>query len=135
GDAYSDVSVDPESTVRMLGAAENGPWVVSDGSGVIAVDSDSVLWKSEIGEKAARATGLGEARLRPNWTIEDDVLVIADDDGVHGPKVDPGEELWRVDAELDSTTVSASHLLIMFDGVLEVFDVTATSAAETRNVD
>lgn len=135
GDAYSDVSVDPDSTVRMLGAAENGPWVVSDGSGVIAVDSDSVLWKSEIGEKAARATGLGEARLRPNWMIEDDVLVIADDDGVHGLKVDTGEELWRVDAELDSFTVSGSHLMIMSDGVLEVFDFTDPSDVDTVKAD
>ncbi|MGO2862080.1 MAG: hypothetical protein ACTIC1_13040 [Brevibacterium sp.] len=135
GSSYPDVSVDPEATVRMVGAGEDGPWVISDGTAVIAVDSDSVLWKSELGEKAATSTGLGEPRLRPNWTIEDEVLVIADDAGVHGLAVDSGQELWRVDADLDSFTVSGTHLMIMSDGVLEVFDFTDSSDVDTVKAD
>ncbi|WP_210602538.1 hypothetical protein [Brevibacterium oceani] len=135
GNSYPDVNVDPDATVRMVGAGEDGPWVVSDGKTVIAVDGDSVLWKSELGERAATATGLGEPRLRPNWTIEDDVLVIADDAGVHGVAVDSGQELWRVDAELDSFTVSGTHLMIMSDSVLEVFDFTDSSDVDTVKAD
>ena len=135
GSKYSDVTVDTDATVRKVGAGEDGPWVVSDGQVVVAFDSDSVLWKSELGEKAATASGLGEPRLRPNWTIEDDVLVIADDVGVHGLAVDSGQELWRVDVELDSFTVSGSHLMVMSDGVLEVFDFTDSSDVDTVKAD
>lgn len=135
GGTYSDVSVDAEATVRMVGAGDDGPWVVSDGQAVIAVDADSVLWKSELNKKAATASGLGEPRLRPNWTIKDDVLVIADDAGVHGLAVDSGQELWRVEVELDSFTVSGDHLLVMSDGVLEVFDFTDSSDVDTVKAD
>ncbi len=131
GTPYPDVNVDPEATVRMVGAGKDGPWVVSDGKTVVAVDADSVLWKSDLSEEAATATGLGEPRLRPNWTIEDKVLVIADDAGVHGLAVDSGQELWRVDAEVYSFTVSGTHLMIMSDGVLEVFDFTDSSDVDT----
>ncbi|SMX78927.1 variant leucine-rich repeat-containing protein [Brevibacterium aurantiacum] len=135
GNTYPDVNVDLDATVRMVGAGEDRPWVVSDGKTVVAVDADSVLWKSELGETAATATGLGEPRLRPNWTIEDEVLVVADDKGVHGVAVDSGQELWRVDAELDSFTVAGSHLMIMSDGVLEVFDFTDSSDVDTVKAD
>lgn len=135
GNTYPDVNVDPDAAVRMVGTGEDGPWVVSDGKTVVAVDADSVLWKSELGGKAAKATGLGEPRLRPNWTIEDDVLVIADDAGVRGLAVDSGQELWRVDVELDSFTVSGTHLMIMSDGVLEVFDFTDSSDVDTVRAD
>ncbi|WP_426936790.1 hypothetical protein ACQE2J_18035 [Brevibacterium sp. LE-L] len=135
GGKYSDVSVDTEATVRKVGAGEDGPWVVSDGQVVVAVDADSVLWKSELGEEAATASGLGEPRLRPNWTIEDEVLVIADDAGVHGLAVDSGQELWRVDVELDSFTVSGDRLMVMSEGVLEVFDFTDSSDVDTVKAD
>lgn len=135
GATYPNVSVDPEATVRMVGAGEDGPWVVADGTAVIAVDSDSVLWKTELSEKAATSTSLGESRLQPNWMIEDDVLVIADDAGVHGLAVDTGNELWRVDADLDSFTVSDTHLMTMSDGVLEIFDFADPSDVDTVKAD
>ncbi|AOP54155.1 hypothetical protein [Brevibacterium aurantiacum] len=135
GSTYPDVGVDLDATVRMVGAGEDGPWVVSDGKAVVAVDADSVLWESDLSEEVATATGLGEPRLRPNWTIEDEVLVIADDAGVHGVVVDSGQELWRVDAEVDSFTVSGTHLMIMSDGVLEVFDFTDSSDDDTVKAD
>jgi hypothetical protein len=136
GKKYPDISLDQDAAVRMVAAGENGPWIVSDGTSVIAVDDDAVLWKQKLSEQAAAAIGLGEPRLRPNWEVVDGVLVIADDKGVHGVEAETGDELWRVDADVSSFAVTGERLAVMdSDGVLDVFDFSDSSRDSTVTAD
>lgn len=132
GTAYPEITLESETPTRMIGAGdEEGPWVVSDGTIVAAVDADSVLWKQDLDEAAARATGLGDNRVRPNWAIAEGILVIGKGDGVRGVEVSTGKELWSVKSELDSFTVSGTTLTTMSKGIMGIFDFTDSSGEPT----
>lgn len=136
GTKFPGLSFGADATIRVLAAGEHGPWIVSDGMNVVGIDGDSVLWKTRLGEGAARASGLGEPRMLPNWALVDGVLVLADDQGVHGLKAETGAELWRVDAALGSFTISGHSLSVVDeDGVLEIFDFTDSSSESTVTAD
>ena len=132
GTEIPDLNFGADAAIRVLSNNEYGPWIVSDGVTVVGIDGDSVLWKTRLGEGAAQASGLGEPRMLPNWALVDGVLVLADDQGVHGLKADTGAELWRVDAALGSFTISGHSLSVVDqDGVLEIFDFTDSSSDST----
>ncbi|MGO1176114.1 MAG: hypothetical protein ACTMKZ_08010, partial [Brevibacterium aurantiacum] len=82
---YDGLNLGPEAHVSMIAgpqAGETGPWVVSDGQTLAAVDSDSVLWTQDLDPSAAEVTGLGDKRVTPSWTAVDGVLIIGTSGGV-----------------------------------------------------
>src|SRR5699024_1289759 len=80
---YDGVKLEPEAHASMIAgpqAGETGPWVVSDGQTLAAVDSDSVLWTQDLDSSAAEVTGLGDKRATPSWAAVDGVLIIGSSD-------------------------------------------------------
>ena len=135
---YDGLNLDPETHVSMIAGAqagETGPWVVSDGQTLAAVDSDSVLWTQDLDSSAAEVTGLGDKRVTPSWTAVDGVLIIGTSDGVKGLDLATGDQLWAVSAPTDGFAVAGSQLRIQHEGAVSSFDFTDSTDEETVTAD
>lgn len=130
---YDGLSFDPEAHASMIAGpqAETGPWVVSDGQTLAAVDSDSVLWTQDLDPSAAEVTGLGDKRVTPSWAAVDGVLIIGTSDGVKGLDASTGDQLWAVSAPADGFAVTGSQLRIQHEGAVSSFDFTDSSKDES----
>src|SRR5699024_4309542 len=136
--AYDGLSLDPEAHASMIGGAqagETGPWVVSDGQTLAAVDSETVLWTEDLDSSAAEVTGLGDKRLTPSWEAVDGVLIIGTSDGVKGLDLSTGDQLWAVSAPTDGFAVAGSQLRIQHEGAVSSFDFTDSTDEETVTAD
>ncbi|MDN6666619.1 MAG: PQQ-like beta-propeller repeat protein [Brevibacterium sp.] len=135
---YDGLNLGPEAHVSMIAgpqAGETGPWVVSDGQTLAAVDSDSVLWTQDLDPSAAEVTGLGDKRVTPSWTAVDGVLIIGTSGGVKGLDVSTGDQLWAVSAPTDGFAVTGSQLRIQHEGAVSSFDFTDSSDDESVTAD
>lgn len=135
---YDGLNLGPEAHVSMIAgpqAGETGPWVVSDGHTLAAVDSDSVLWTQDLDPSAAEVTGLGDKRVTPSWTAVDGVLIIGTSGGVKGLDVSTGDQLWAVSAPTDGFAVTGSQLRIQHEGAVSSFDFTDSSDDESVTAD
>lgn len=138
GQTYDGLSLEPETHVSMIAGAqagETGPWVVSDGQTLAAVDSDSVLWTQDLDSSAAEVTGLGDKRVTPSWAAVDGVLIIGTSDGVKGLDLSTGDQLWAVSAPTDGFAVADSQLRIQHEGAVSSFDFTASSDGQSVRAD
>lgn len=130
GNAYEDLSLDPEAHVSKIAgpqAGEAGPWVVSDGQTLAAVNADSVLWTQKLDPSAAEVTGLGDKRVTPSWTAVEGTLIIGTSDGVKGLDTSTGDQLWSVSAPAEGFMVAGSQLRIQHEGAVSTFDFTDSS--------
>jgi hypothetical protein len=135
---YDGLNLDPEAHASMIAgsqAGETGPWVVSDGQTLAAVDSDSVLWTQDLDSSAAEVTGLGDKRVTPSWAAVDGVLIIGTSDGVKGLDVSTGDQLWAVSAPTDGFAVTGSQLRIQHEGAVSSFDFTDSADDESVTAD
>ena len=135
---YDGLKLDPEAHASMIGdaqAGETGPWVVSDGQTLAAVDSETVLWTQDLDSSAAEVTGLGDKRLTPSWEAVDGVLIIGTSDGVKGLDLSTGDQLWAVSAPTDGFAVAGSQLRIQHEGAVSSFDFTDSTDEETVTAD
>lgn len=124
---YDDLTFDSEFHVSKTAgpeAGDTGPWVVSDGQTLAAVDSDSTLWTQKLHPSVAEVTGLGDKRVTPSWTAVDGTLIIGAVDAVKGLDISTGEQLWEVSAPTDGFAVADSHLRIQHEGAVSSFDFT-----------
>lgn len=138
GKAYGDLKLDPEAHVSKIAdpqTEEAGPWVVSDGQTLAAVDSDSVLWTQKLDTSAAEVTGLGDKRVTPSWTVVDGTLILGTADGVNGLDLSTGDQLWAVSAQTDGFMVAGSQLRIQHEGVVSTFDFTDSSKDNSVSAD
>ena len=136
--AYDGLNLDPEAHASMVAGAqagETGPWVVSDGQTLAAVDSDSVLWTQDLDSSVAEVTGLGDERVTPSWAAVDGVLIIGTSDGVKGLDVSSGDQLWAVSAPTDGFAVTGSQLRIQHEGAVSSFDFTDSSDDDSVTAD
>jgi hypothetical protein len=135
---YDGLNLDPEAHASKIAGAqavETGPWMVSDGQTLAAVDSDSVLWTQDLDSSAAEVTGLGDKRVTPSWAAVDGVLIIGTSDKVKGLDVSTGDQLWAVSAPTDGFAVAGSQLRIQHEGAVSSFDFTDSSDDETVTAD
>ncbi|TGD08547.1 hypothetical protein [Brevibacterium sp. S111] len=135
---YDGLSLDPEAHASMIAGAqagETGPWVVSNGQTLAAVDSDSVLLTQDLEPSAAEVTGLGDKRVTPSWAVVDGVLIIGTSDGVKGLDLSSGDQLWAVSAPTDGFAVTGSQLRIQHEGAVSSFDFTDSAKDESVTAD
>lgn len=135
---YDGLNLDPEAHASMIAGpqvGETGPWVVSDGQILAAVDSDSVLWTQDLDPSDAEVTGLGDKRVTPSWTAVEGVLIIGTSDGVTGLDLSSGDRLWAVSAPADGFAVTGSQLRIQHEGAVSSFDFTDSSDDESVTAD
>jgi hypothetical protein len=136
--SYDSLKFDPEAHASKIAgpqAEENGPWVISDGEKLAAVDSEKVLWTKDLDKSAAKVTGLGDKRVTPSWSVADGVLIIGDSKGVNGLDLSTGDQKWSVSAPTDGFTVSGSQLRIQHEGTLASFDFTDPSKDSSVTAD
>lgn len=135
---YDGLNLAPEAHASMIAGpqvGETGPWVVSDGQTLAAVDSDSVLWTQDLDPSAAEVTGLGDKRVTPSWTAVDGVLIIGTSGGVKGLDLSTGDQLWAVSAPADGFAVAGSQLRIQHEGAVSSFDFTDSSDDDSVTAD
>lgn len=138
GTAYDGLTLAPDAHVSKIAdpqVGETGPWVVSDGQTLVAVDSDSVLWTQELDSSAAEVTGLGDKRVAPSWTVVDGTLIIGASDGVTGLDISTGDQLWAVSAPTEGFMVAGSQLRILHEGAVSSFDFTDSSKDSSVTAD
>lgn len=135
---YDGLNLDPETRVSMTAGAqagETGPWVVSDGQTLAAVDSKTILWTQDLDASAAEVTGLGDKRVAPSWAVVDSVLIIGTADGVKGLDVSTSDQLWAVSAPAEGFAVAGSKLRIQHEGAVSTFDFTDSADDESVTAD
>lgn len=103
---------------------EDGPWVVSDGQTLAAVDSEQVLWSQQLDPSTAEVTGFGDERVASSWAMIDGTLIIGTSDGAQGIDIASDDRRWTVAAEAEGFAVSGTELHIRHDGSVSVFDFT-----------
>ncbi|HCG56504.1 MULTISPECIES: hypothetical protein [Brevibacterium] len=138
GKAYGDLKLAPEAHVSKIAdpqTEEAGPWVVSDGKTLAAVDSDSVLWTQKLDPSAAEVTGLGDKRVTPSWTVVAGTLILGSSDGVKGLDLSTGDQRWAVSAQTDGFMVAGSQLRIQHEGAVSTFDFTDSSKDSSVSAD
>lgn len=138
GKAFDGLSFDSDAHVSKIGApqaGESGPWVVSDGQTLAAVDDEAVLWTQKLDSTVAEVTGLTDDRVAPSWTAMGDVLIIGDSDGVKGLDLSTGDQLWSVAAKTEGFDVAGGRLRIHHEGKVSTFDFTDSSKDESVAAD
>lgn len=135
---FDDLSFDPDAHVSMIAApqtGDSGPWVVSDGKTLAAVDDEKVLWTEELDSSTAEVTRLGDDRVAPSWAAVGGALVIGGPDGVQGRDLSTGDRLWTVNAETEGFDVADGRLRIHHEGKVSTFDFTDSSQDDTVSAD
>lgn len=93
-------------------AAGGNTWAFTDGSRIVVVRGGKVAWE----EDGARGSLAVNAEATPDLAIGTSALLVGDEGGLSALDLATGEEVWRLDAPLDSWFARGDTLLIAADG-------------------
>lgn len=100
---------DPYFALAPAGKGE--PWLVSNGSAVIAVSGNDELWRVELPEGSLEVNGFNSAE-GPSWSVSGNVLLVGEPGGILALDTKSGEQIWRLDAEVSSWRVDGEGLVV-----------------------